>query len=378
MGNEGTNSGYDKKAEVSKRDIIMITLTLINCSVGPGMMSLPKVVSTVGLLPAYIFFIVSTMYIFFFAKQVTNANYHGNFDTFPDLMKSLWGKKWGMLLDVSLVLCNTGFLVSYVTVSSDYIRSFIEYFGKIPELDSDLWHKLFKVIICVVIFVPLSLLRTIDAISNLTAFSFVFSLVAVVMINVRFFQYIATGVVSGVERPLVGEGENVFDKYFAPMSTRIPALFSYFYTFFILFTIHASLTPMQREFGAKKGKKKDGKESSEPVISTPSQRMKTMTKGFNISTSIVLVIYLIVATEGALMFDRSCKNDDGTEKDNCVAITSNILLNFGDDTAVMIIMLLYAIVVIIGYPCLMYPVRTSVFNFINVYFFILKNINAIM
>lgn len=56
------------------------------------------------------------------------------------------------------------------------------------------------------------------------------------------------------------------------------------------------------------------------------------------------------------MFDLDCKPEDA----GCIKIDGNVLLNFGSEDMLMtIIKLLYSIVILVSFPCMLFPVRES-------------------
>ena len=329
----------NKKKGSEFKDVSMISFTFINCCIGAGLLALPKIFSVAGYVMTIIYVVASTLYCCWVFNIFTLASYHGNFSSLREMAGRLWGKPYGVVIDVAMIFCNMGFLCSYISISSDYVREGIAYLANITELENDFWIKICKVIIAVVIMFPLTLLKTVDMISYISSFAIIFTLAALIAVNVRFFQYIATGVVNGVERgPVVA--------HLFPESTGWPATIAYFTTFFALYTIHASMIPVQRETNG-----------------SASYRKKVTKKSSYISLFVVAVICIIIGVEGSLMFDRDC--NEVTDRP-CVLINSNILLSFVGDMAMVIIRILYAIVILVSFPCMLYPIRTSICEWFSI------------
>lgn len=334
---ENSKKGKEKKErckDYSRKDTLLVMFTFINCCVGSGLLAIGKIFSTAGFVMAAIYMVASVAYCFWSFNVLSAAGYHGNFSSMRESGAKLWGRKYGLFVDVFLICATMGFFCSYVSVSSDYIRDGIYRLGHVDVLGTEKWRIWFKPIVAIVIIFPLTLMRTIDIISLVSSFAIIFALVAFIGINIRFFQYLSTGKVNGIEHPRPPIPV-------LPASNGWPATIAYFTTFFALFTIQPNMIPLQREL---KG--------------TATQRRKVINVASRATILICTVIYVITGIEGAIMFNRSCTEEEVSQ--GCIAINGNILLTFGDDMAMIIIKLLYAIVVLVSFPCMIYPVRASI------------------
>lgn len=346
-GTTGSGKGKTKNSDlpISKKDVLLVMFTFINCCVGAGLLAIGKIFSVSGLVMSAIYMVACMIYCYWSFRVLAKSSYHGDFATMRESGEKLWGRRYGLFVDVCLILATVGFFCSYVSVSSDYIREGIYRLGKesnpsLEVLGSDTWKVWFKPIISAAVIFPLTLVRTIDKISVISSFAIIFALVAFIGINVRFFQYIATNEVNGKphRRPEVP----VF-----PTKDGWYQTIAYFTTFFALFTIQANMIPLQRELNG-----------------TPSQRLKIVNISARWTIIICAVLYIVTGVEGAIMFNRSCPTSPVDEE--CIPINANILLTFGDDIAMIIIKLLYAIVVIVSFPCMIYPVRASICRWFNI------------
>ena len=322
---------------VSWKDSILISFTFVTCCVGSGLLTIGKMFSTMGLAMSCILACIAFGYAIWSLVYLTKINYHGNFTSLRETSEKLYGKLLAVVSDVSVVFCNIGYLCSYISVSSDYIRDGIYQFGHVEVLNTDSWRKIFKVIVAFCVMLPLSLFRSLGFISSASSLCIVFSLVAVIAINVRFGQWIRTGLIGGVEHPKPKV------PLFPEDSKGWIATVAYIPFLFCILTIHACITPIQHELDIKGG---------------ASARRKTTLMGVMIAVILTILLYGIVGIEATIMFDRSCTPEE--EAQGCMQINSNILLNFGNDTPLAVIKLLYAVAVIVAFPCMLYPVRNSV------------------
>lgn len=330
-----------------KLDLFSLAYQYINCCIGAGLLTVPKIFSVSGFVMSAIYQVASVAFCVWCFKILVDANYHGNFRTLRELTEKTYGRVLAILTDISILICNIGFLISYITVSSDYIRRAISELGHIEALESSSWQMGFKAIVTAVILLPLTLLRSVASMNYVSTFAVLFVFVAVIAITVRFAQFMAGTPIPGHpyhDRPPVPV---------LPAPGSGPKVVAYFTVFFSLYSMHASTSPVQIEL---KG--------------TPKQRRATMNSAIWLTLALVTVIYVLVAVEGALMFDASCPRpgyvpSDGVP-DPCLDIKENILLMFKGDTAITIIRLLYALVILVSYPVMLFPMRSSIAEWFHV------------
>lgn len=67
---------------------------------------------------------------------------------------------------------------------------------------------------------------------------------------------------------------------------------------------------------------------------------------------------MVIGVVASMMFDRSCTKEQKLE--GCIPVDGNILLNFGpEDVPMTIIKLLYSIVILVSFPCMIFPVKVT-------------------
>ena len=80
-----------------------------------------------------------------------------------------------------------------------------------------------------------------------------------------------------------------------------------------------------------------------------------------ITLPIAFTVYTGYGILGVFLFDQQdCKT---SMIKGCLNANSNVLLSFGNDTAAVIIELLFSVVVFVSFPCMLYPIRKSVIQF---------------
>lgn len=84
-----------------------------------------------------------------------------------------------------------------------------------------------------------------------------------------------------------------------------------------------------------------------------------------IATVLSVILYMFGGfLIGLYMFNEHCTLDD--KEKGCIPINSNVLLSFSNDLFMTVIMLLYSIVILVSYPCMLFSVRESVMNWFGI------------
>lgn len=324
-----------------KFDRYSLMFTIFNCCIGSGLLAIPKITSTSGYLAAVVFDTVSLLFCYYTFLQIIEANYHGNYHNARDMARYMYGKAFGWAVDISILACIMP--VTYTSIGADYIRFTIIELGHYKALESDMWRRVMKVIVAAGVIFPLTIPKSIRALNYISSAAVVFVIAAFVAINVRFVQWIMTRKLNGVDfngmintPPILPPDRSKLDGYKLTNSSVLDTL-SYFTVFFTLYSLHASLTPIQHD-----------------IHGTPSERRKALRFAMLVTIPVVAVIYLIAAVEGSLMFLREC------EPGTFGCINSNILLAFKSDVPMVIIMLLYSVVILTSYPVMLYPIRSNI------------------
>ncbi|TNJ28556.1 Amino acid transporter family [Giardia muris] len=319
-----------------------LMFAVFNCCVGSGLLAIAKVVSTNGFIISAIYVGVTLVFCLTCFSLMADANYHGNFATVRELASSLYGKAFMWAVDLSALISILP--ITYISISSDYIRTSLIVLAKLTVLDSQTWVMAMKGIVATCIILPLTLFRTVKALSVISFFTFAFVIVACIGVTVRFVQWKATGDLEGIEHsapPIPWYPESI---------SKLPDTISYFTMFFTLYSIHASVTPLQHD-----------------ITGSPKERRRVIKLSVFMILPMVTILYALVAIEGSLMLNRSCPNSstDGTQQD-CILINSNILLSFKDDVAMTIVMLLYSVVIFTSFPMMLYPIRANIMSWFRI------------
>lgn len=315
----------------------MLIFTFLNCCVGVGLLSLPRIAAVCGYFLAAVYEIVSISFCTWAFCCLAEANYHGNFRTAHELAERLYGKAWGWAVDLSIMCCLMP--IPYVSVTADYLREGIMELAKLEVLKQTLWVNVFKAGASLLVIFPLTLLRTISAFNTISSFAVIFVLLALIALVVRFGQWNATGMVNGLAHPAPPVP-------LEPVGSHWADIISYFPVFLALLSVHASVTPIQHELGG-----------------TPRQRLRSVKIALLVAIPVVSAIYILAAVIGSLMFNVECSEaTDETVPGECIELNSNVLLSFSNDTFMCVVKLLYSIVVIASVPVLVYPIRGNIMS----------------
>ena len=320
---------YRKPGAASRYALLF---TIFNCCIGSGLLAIPKVVSVSGFVVAACYDVISLTFCTYCFLLMTEVNYHGNFASTRELARNLYGKAFMWSVDISVLACILP--ITYISISADYIRTSLITLANLTVLDSQMWKVVFKVIIAAGVIFPLTIPRSISALNIVSSFAVVFVILAFVMLNVRFFGWFTTG-------NLNGQHHAAPPVPWYPESTKyITDIISYYTIFSTLYSLHASMTPIQFD-----------------ITGSPRYRARSMKLTTLIILPIVTVIYAAAAIEGSLMFNRNCPDPSVTD---CIPVNSNILLSFTGDTIISVVMFLYSIVILTSFPVMLYPIRANI------------------
>lgn len=320
---------YRKPGAASRYALLF---TIFNCCIGSGLLAIPKVVSVSGFVVAACYDVISLTFCTYCFLLMAEVNYHGNYASTRELARNLYGKAFMWSVDISVLACILP--ITYISISADYIRTSLITLANLTVLDSQMWKVVFKVIIAAGIIFPLTIPRSISALNIVSSFAVVFVILAFVMLNVRFFGWFTSGELNGQhhEAPPV--------PWYPESTEYIADIISYYTIFSTLYSLHASMTPIQFD-----------------ITGSPRYRARSMKLTILIILPVVTVIYAAAAIEGSLMFNRNCPDPSVTD---CIPVNSNILLSFTGDTIISVVMFLYSIVILTSFPVMLYPIRANI------------------
>ncbi|ESU38076.1 Amino acid transporter [Giardia duodenalis] len=320
---------YRKPSATSRYALLF---TIFNCCIGSGLLAIPKVVSVSGFVVAACYDVIALTFCTYCFLLITEVNYHGNFASARELARNLYGKAFMWSVDISVLACILP--ITYVSISADYIRTSLITLAGLTVLESQMWSVTFKVIIGAGIIFPLTIPRSISALNIVSSFAVVFVIFAFIVLNVRFFGWFTTGNLNGqhhVAPPV---------PWFPESTNYIADIISYYTIFSTLYSLHASITPIQFD-----------------ITGSPRYKTRSMKLTILIILPIVTVIYAAAAIEGSLMFNRNCPDPSVVD---CIPVNSNILLSFTGDTVISVVMFLYSIVILTSFPVMLYPIRANI------------------
>eukprot|EP00703_Trepomonas_sp_PC1_P002531 JAP94075.1 Amino acid transporter family protein [Trepomonas sp. PC1] len=325
---------------------ITISFTFLSSCFGAGLLSIPGIAVKMGILPFIIMNLFAVSFSLFCFYQIIQSQAQLNCKprTMTYLISLHYGKIWLFFFDLSIIFCLLP--ISYIAVSADYFRNFLKTVAHLTVMDDPGWRMGMKFITCLCIMYPLTLIKTIKALSYIASLSIVFVFTSVGYVIVKFGIWKSTGeIIKGIhhDAPKVPIG---------PLNaSMIPDVLTYICMFFSLYSMHASVVCVMYEYRNDFQVKND-------VIK------KQITKAiFYLTLPIAFTVYTGYGIIGVFMFDQEdCKT---STIPGCLNANSNVLLSFGEDIAAVVIELLFSIVVFVSFPCMLYPIRKSVIMFMK-------------
>lgn len=313
------------------------SLTLINSVVGAGVLALGDTFSRMGSVCAIILLLISAAVVYFSFRAINEATYYTKARTFRQLLVFIFGDVFAMVVDVCNVVILFSYLITYIAISSQYALAFLagckafSYSYEECYLSSGLpcWkHYVAVAIITLCVLVPLVCFRSLNFLNKISSLS----LVMVVITAVCFVVLIC--IAAAKHAPVMGTQE-VCPPYVKLWPHNFPQFMVYAPFLISLYVVHSSLSPMfsnmhGKDFGF---------------------RLKAMQIATHIAVPLCTALYLIMGFVGSSMFEYP--------RDN--------LLN-GFDSGFILILILrlcMAVVVMVSYPAIMLPVRTSILTWIK-------------
>ncbi|CAL6083606.1 Amino_acid transporter family protein [Hexamita inflata] len=308
--------------------IIQSAFTMLSQMMGSSILAFPFVVNKIGWVLTAIILFHSVASMLFCMHYYIEAAYYTRALSYKDLTSKLLGKKIAVLLDVSLILSNYGFMVAYVIVSSRGVITFV-----LNRFHYTMNSYAVKVVIAFCIMFPLTLLKSlkqlakISTVAGMIIFVFVFTVVAYFFIGLKK-QVLCT----------IEDANGPHDiTYGLPAFPRTSGIMGFLYFVMYLPSIHGNFSchPVIPRF------------LKELVAAYP-QRKRMLVIALRLAIGAVCICLCLTGFMGAAMFGAD--------------IQQNILNGLGLCKFVWIdiLSLLYALVVIINFPLVLYPLKTSI------------------
>jgi amino acid permease len=283
---------------------------ITNTIIGGGIVALPFVVKSVGIITAFVLFVVLAVMVAYSALILVKSSlfvFKGP-KTYQDLAYKAFGKVGPLLVEIVADLYLLGAMTGYTIIVGDVLtESIYELFNWSVD------YKIVTLVVTLIVFYPLSALKSIHSL-RITSFLAIVGIVfLLVCVFLRAFQFISSNGFSSQLKLVDSNIQNVFE--------AIPIiLFAYVF--------HPSVFPVWSEM---KDKGKFG-----------------ISAAIYVSIIIGGLIYISVGIFAYLTFY------DQTQ--------GNILLNYIGDPLMFIAKLGYTAVVAFSYPIMSYPLRYTSFR----------------
>ncbi|CAL6077199.1 Amino_acid transporter family protein [Hexamita inflata] len=295
---------------------------------GSCLLAYPFVCYKVGWVLSILLFIHSFVSILILMHYYIEACYYTRAMSYKDLGVILLGKKFGILIDVALVVSYYGFMTAYVIISATGINNFAKnYFHQI-------WNPyITKSVIAFGIMFPLTLLKSLKQISKISTiagliiFVFIFTVIAYFFIQVSQ-SNILCSYTDSTGSHSIKFGYPAFPDQSAGMS--FIWLIMYIPSTHSNFQVHPIIPRLLKE-----------------LVGSYPLRKRLVNKSLYISVFIGVIGFGCVGFMGAVMFGSQIKQSVLKAFEPCKFVWIDI------------ISLCYAFVVIINFPLVLYPLKTS-------------------
>ncbi|CAL5970315.1 Amino_acid transporter family protein [Hexamita inflata] len=295
---------------------------------GSCLLAYPFVCYKLGWVMSIIIMIHSAVSMLICMYYYIQACYYTRAMSYKDLAVKLLGKKFGMVLDISLLVSYYGFMTAYVIISSRGVVNFVK-----NNLGYSMSTQLTKIVICLCIIFPLTLLKSLKQLSRIATVAGMIIFVFVGSTVFYFFYAISNdGVLCTYKK----------DDAIIKISMSFPAFPSQSsltqFLWFVMYlpSMHANLSthPSMPRF-------------LKELVAPYPQRLIMLHKSLRISIAIAVVLFVVVGFTGAATVGADTKQNFLQSFEPCGFLWSDLLSLF------------YALVVMINFPLVLYPLKTS-------------------
>ncbi|CAL5980477.1 Amino_acid transporter family protein [Hexamita inflata] len=301
------------------------SITLLSQMLGASLLSCSFIIAKLGWVLAAIAFAFTVGFDLFMYKYFVAVSHYIQASSYRELTEKVVSKKLSIVLEVSIIISYFGFVTAYIIISSS---SVITFFKNVIGYDPNKYAV--KAILAFAIIFPLTLLKSLKQLSKIAAVSGIAIFVFAFSIIIYFFIHVSSGTLCKVDdTKTIKFGLKAFPDVspfmaFLYFIMYIPALQGNF-------TAHTIIPTMVREL------------QGPPVL-----RKKVVHISIVIAVILALMLYLMVGFMGAGMFGEDIKD--------------NILIAFAPCKWIWvdILSIIYAFVVIIAYPLVLYPIKISI------------------
>ncbi|ESU39743.1 Amino acid permease [Giardia duodenalis] len=350
---ERSRGKSDAKRDSEENSSTSTSFTLMSQIVGASLLSIAYIFSRIGFTLTFFIIPISLGISLYLILGYIEACYLTRSYSYRALTQKVIGPKFAYTLDAMLIVLYFGFLTSYIIIASQSVIGILQSF--LPSFDSHKWIPyVMKAGVSFLIILPLSLLKSTKVLSAIASVSIFFAMGMAVTIPVYYF--ISLGRNGQVcprfpsAKPTDGSTAGGFFRPAIPWWPSpskglglgsLPMGFLFFFSYIPMlqgnYTAQLVTPPM---LSMLKG----------PLY----LRMRVLKLSIIIAMSLCTVLYCLVGFFGALIFGKT--------------IDSNVLKSFDicSDYWIVVIKILYALVVCVAYPLVLYPLKLSIFSYIKI------------
>ncbi|CAL6032210.1 Amino_acid transporter family [Hexamita inflata] len=325
-----------------KKKIGGSTMMFVNNCVGDVILTIACRFGQLG-LPLGVFLLTTAfLYEVWAFRVIGKACAFSDAGDLLDLMKKCYNKKIAMFIDVCAVLMLFAVQICYTIIISSYIHQAYDLITKTPMCVEDVvceehFKKVETIIRLIIGFTILpfeDLITSVNVLNFISSFAVIFVSITLVCIIGRSTQTLITGKLA-------------FDDIFVPRQPVMPYKPNFFDIFidftgmFAMFSLQPVIPPLYEE-----------------LVGSREIKKYILGKASDIASFVLYLMYMITAIMGCLVFYG--ENQPHYRNDN-------ILVNYASaDVLMSIIRIMYVLVVMIGYPVVIYQIRASMASWFGI------------
>ncbi|CAL5980475.1 Amino_acid transporter family protein [Hexamita inflata] len=299
--------------------------TLLSQMLGASLLSCSFIIAKLGWVLSIIAFTFTVVYDLFMYKYFVDISHYTQAQSYREITEKVVSKSLSLLLEISIIISYFGFVTAYIIISSSSVVTFIR---NIFHYEANTY--VVKAILAFLIIFPLCLLKSLKQLAKIATISGVAIFIFAFSIIVYFFLHVGSGTLCAKD---AYTNINFGLRAFPDVSPFMAFLYFIMYIPALQgnFTAHTVIPTLIREL------------QGPPVL-----RKKVVYVSINVATLLALFLYVAVGFMGAGMFGGDIKDNLLTAFAPCKWIWVDILS------------IIYAFVVIIAYPLVIYPIKISI------------------
>ncbi|CAL6077500.1 Amino_acid transporter family [Hexamita inflata] len=325
-----------------KRKISGSTMMFVNNCVGDVILTIACRFGQLGLPLGALLLTIAFLYEVWAFRVIGKACAYSHAGDLLDLIKKCYNKNLAMFVDICAVLMLFAVQICYTLVISSYVHQAYDFFTKTPSCDLDpeclkqfkKTESLIRLIIGFAVLPFEDFITSVSVLNFISSFAVVFVLITLVCIVFRGVQTLISG-------------QLPFNDVFVPRKPVVPYqpgifdIFTDFTGMFAMFSLQPVIPPLYEE-----------------LVGNSEVKKYILGKASDIASIILYIMYMITAVVGCLVFYGD--NQPEFHEDN-------ILVNFSSSDLLMsIVRIMYILVVLIGYPVVVYQIRASMASWFGI------------